>query len=616
MMTTSTPMRPPASSLAEVPSSIIKPILRKPSTTLAVSGQRRKRDDDDDGEDLRSGDPEQLMAQSPKKRKTVMFNEGLNMVKDISSKTLEDAKREVKQALEGHGRGDDEDYDILKEHFSPAPTARKYLSDEGLLVSRSQHNGSEAGDEEQKPQDLLVYVVALTVHAPLMTKACSGLLKSVLRCAWLDRDDTFTRAYIQLLAALSSVQASFFSQILSMLVDKFLESGDVAGGRRGKHGRRGSDAAVPEKTVVPGFPPVDKETRKERLHLGLRYLLDVFPAGRTLIIPLVTDKFPYSEQPKSMHLEYIDHLLRLKVDRPELERDIMELIIGRLVKIDVEMTLDMENVEDETTKAVLRQLKIERGEGGDFNDVDDEDDEEDDSDDDESVDDNEPEEDSDEKTQRILTLKSKIETMDAILALLFEIYTPAFKDPDSKEAEDTFLDLLSDFSNVILPHLRSRNTQYLLFKFAVQSNHLMDLFIGTLFSIAFESNRPPVVRQAAVAYLASFTARGARVDSDKVQTIARTLLNYIDAFRRSHLNCKGPDVRRYSEYYSYFQGLLYIFCFRWRDLMDRDLVPSGVDWEDPTSFLGRDLPWMPGLRTGLQANIASKLNVSLIPALR
>lgn len=61
---------------------------------------------------------------------------------------------------------------------------------------------------------------------------------------------------------------------------------------------------------------------------------------------------------------------------------------------------------------------------------------------------------------------------------------------------------------------------------------------------------------------------------------------------------------------AYFQGLLYIFCFRWRDLIDRDLLPPTLDWDDPASFIGQELPWMAGLKSTLQANIGSKLNVS------
>ena len=386
----------------------------------------------------------------------MVFNEDLNMVKDISSKSLEEAKREVKQALEGHSRGDDEDYDNLKELFSP---------------SSKQLTPDDEDEEAPKPQDLIVYVVALSGYAPLLGRSCSGLLRSVLRCAWLERDENFARAYIQLLAALSSVQGSFFTQVLTMMVDKFTETRHTSS--------------------VPGFPPVDPETKRQWLHVGLKYLLDLFPAGQHIILNLVSSKFPYTEESKAVHMEYIDHLLRLKAARPELERDIMELILSRLVKLDVEMTLDLENDDDETTRAVLRQLEA--------SDVKTED-EDDESDADSVLSD---EDDLPEQAKRVLVIKSKLETMDAILDLLFSIYTPIFEDPDSPEAIEAFQDLLSDFSNVILPvclailpfavqrsadrvmqHLKSRHTQYLLFKFAMKSNRLMEMFIGTLFNLA------------------------------------------------------------------------------------------------------------------------------------
>ncbi|KAA8634348.1 hypothetical protein SMACR_04861 [Sordaria macrospora] len=552
-MTTLTPVAT-RSQATPLTSSAIKSILRKPSTVLG----RRPREEDGESSDG-------LPGSSPaKKRKTVMFNDKLNMIKEFGGKTLDDAKREVKQALEGHARGDDEDYDGLKEIFCPSP--KRTIVEE------------EDADTPQ-PQDLQVYVVALTSHVPLLDRSCSGLIRAVLSCTWLDRDDVFARAYIQLLAALSA-KVSFRQQVLSMMVEKFTET-------------RSSTVEV-----VPGFPPVDSETKKERLHLGLKYLLELYADARPMILDIVTHNFPHTEESKTRHMEYIDHLLRLKADKPDLERDIMELILSRLVKLDVEMTLDLENDDDETTRAVLRQLEASNAKS-------------DDEDDDamsEADSDDEDEEESDEQTRRILLLKSKLETMDAILDLMFSIYDPVFADPDSPEALATFEDLLTDFVNVILPHLKSRHTQYLLFKFAMKSNRLMEMFIGTLFNIAFQSTRAPVVKQAAVAYLASFTARGARVQSDQVQLIAQTFLDYIDHYRNTHTSCRGPDIRRYSQYYAYFQGLLYIFCFRWRDLIDRDEIPATFDWDDPASFLGQDLPWMKGLRQRLQVNIASKLN--------
>jgi len=450
-------------SSAPTVASPIKPILRK-STSSVLGTQARSDDSDGADEDA---------PPAKRQKKTVAFNEELNMIKEISGKSLEEAKREVRQAIEGHARGDDEDYDLLKDLF--APTGKQLTPDE-----EDEEEEDEDG-EAPKPQDLMVYVVALTGSVPLLGRSCSGLLRSVLRCSWLERDESFARAYIQLLAALSSVQGPLFAQVLTMMVGKFTETRHTS--------------------AVAGFPPVDSDTKKKWLHVGLKYLLELFPAGQHMILNLVSTKFPYTEESKAAHMEYIDHLLRLKEARPELERDIMELILSRLVKLDVEMTLDLENDDDETTRAVLRQLEASDAKNED---------DDDDSDADSVLSDDD---DLSEQAKRVLTIKSKLETMDAILDLLFSIYNPVFEDPESPEAVEVFQDMLSDFSNVILPvcrrsqvwdwcggghrltvwqHLKSRHTQYLLFKFAMKSNQLMEMFIGTLFNLAYV---PPLPSQ-------------------------------------------------------------------------------------------------------------------------
>jgi RNA polymerase I-specific transcription initiation factor RRN3 len=53
------------------------------------------------------------------------------------------------------------------------------------------------------------------------------------------------------------------------------------------------------------------------------------------------------------------------------------------------------------------------------------------------------------------------------------------------------------------------------------------------------------------------------------------------------------------------QALLYIFCFRWRDLLE---TPADLEEDDPTAFLNQDLDWIPGVKETLSRTIYSKLN--------
>ncbi len=54
----------------------------------------------------------------------------------------------------------------------------------------------------------------------------------------------------------------------------------------------------PSSWSVPDFPDVDRETMQERLHSGLDYLLQLFPAARPALCRVVGHMFPYPETSK------------------------------------------------------------------------------------------------------------------------------------------------------------------------------------------------------------------------------------------------------------------------------------------------------------------------------
>jgi len=83
----------------------------------------------------------------------------------------------------------------------------------------------------------------------------------------------------------------------------------------------------------------------------------------------------------------------------------------------------------------------------------------------------------------------------------------------------------------------------------------------------------------------------------------------MDHYRNHHEpGCKGPDIRRYGTFYSFTQGLLYIFCFRWRDLVDEEASSASIDREDPATYTHGEVEWLPGMKIRLIASFYSKLN--------
>jgi len=271
--------------------------------------------------------------------------------------------------------------------------------------------------------------------------------------------------------------------------------------------------------------------------------------------------------------------------------------VERLIKIDVQVQVDIQDLEDDDAEAVAQGEDLETLPQEEVEDMEDFSDDASVSSDD-SID---PEE------QRKKDLKSALSKIDSILDLLFAFYEPAFSKTKPSELQATFDQLLSQFRKTILPTYRSRHTQFLLFHFSQKSPDLTMRFIDTCTSILMDKARPSVLRVSAAAYIASFVSRGKHVDDETVQSVVHRLIDYLGQLRKQYSpGCRGPDPRKYAPYYAAFQALMYIFCFRWRDL----LVDQEDDLEDENydDFDAGTLDWVPWLKEAFDQNVMNALN--------
>lgn len=341
-----------------------------------------------------------------------------------------------------------------------------------------------------------------------------------------------------------------------------------------------------------------------RVHFALKYLLRLFPAAPGTLSPILKYKFPFIDSSRKLHMTFIHNLIRILDYAPELKSDILALITEKLVAIDVQTMVDLENENEDVVAAVSQALAY----GDSDSDTDSDDDSDSDSSDEERPD--------DERYKRIEQCQQNIFKQDAILDVLFELYTPYFADPESTTAITMFDTLLSQFRNIILPTYRSRHTQFLLFHFAQTSEHLIDTFAGECVDLAFKSGRPAVLKQSAASFLASFVARGANVLPHVVRDVFNFIGVNLDIIRaENELNCRGPDLQRYGTFYATTQALLYIFCFRWRDLIvppggskfdaDGNEIEVEIDDED---IVVNEIEWRHGVRELMTRTIYSKLN--------
>lgn len=516
---------------------------------------------------------------SPGKRAKVKFDTDVE-VQIIGNweKDPELIREEVRRAVALHTRGENAGYDRVKEVFTTEPT-------------------SEDGPSSTTIRN---HMLALLGNVASLNKSCSGLVHAVLESQWLGRDEGYVALYIRFLGALSSAQGGFVGIVLRMLVENF------SGGMHSHHLRYTTDrnySTVPRSSgQLPNYPLLNRTQLYARTHHALRYLLQLIPSASGVVSPILAAAFPHSADSTKTHVSYVQNLLKIIEYAPELRSDILVLITERLVKIDLQVQEDLENLEEEVDKGLIEDVsKIETTHEGldELSGMEDEDD-------DESTN---SDEDLDEEAQRKRDVKANIDKVDAILDILFAYYQPFFTSRKLEEKETTLELLLSHFATIILPTYHSRYTQFLLFHFAQTTPALIDHFAGTCVAIASDKNQPAIIRRSAAAYLGSFVARGKHVPSEVVQDvfviIGRQLHGLLTEYEPT---CRGPDLRRYANFYALVQALLYIFCFRWRDLTVDSNSYIDSDSDPGAAFEDKPPTWSPGVKETLHRTIHSPLN--------
>ncbi|KAI9720014.1 MAG: hypothetical protein M1812_003140 [Candelaria pacifica] len=515
----------------------------------SITGAVRKRD---------VTDSDEAELHTPSKRQKVVFDPEVNVrIMEEWEKSPEIVREEVRRGLERHASGIDSGYDQIKEIFSTDPRE----------------------DDAPSSSTTRNYILALISNVSLLGKSCAGLVHSVLDSNWLGRDDAFVTLYVRFLGNISSAQPGYIGAVLKMLATNLANIQSATG-------------------HLPNLTVVRRPQIYSRTHMALRFLLQLIPSASGALSPILAATFPHPSDSKKVHVDYVKNLIRLLEYAPELRAEVLSLITERLVKIDVQIQIEMEDLEEEVGEDVVHGVSYTANNSMEnkMSDTDESD-----------AGSVSSEDDLDEEAQRIQEIKSNIAKMDAILDMLFAFYEPHFSKTTTNDSDNVFSLLLAHLGTIILPTYRSRHTQFLLFHYAQTSSQLVERFTGLCITTAMDHRRPMIVRQMSTAYLASFIARGAHVKSHVVRDAFAHIGAQLERIRfEQESTCRGPDLRRYGLYYSLSQALLYIFCFRWRDLL---ATPEGyTEDEDPTTCDGEDLIWSSGVKEILIRSIYSKFN--------
>ncbi|KAJ2796407.1 DNA independent RNA polymerase I transcription factor, partial [Coemansia guatemalensis] len=235
-------------------------------------------------------------------------------------------------------------------------------------------------------------------------------------------------------------------------------------------------------------------------------------------------------------------------------------------------------------------------------------------------------------------------------------------DEQSEAASRLFLLFLDLFDTVVLPTFKSRYTQFVLFYLCAKDTQYADVFLGTMVGKVGEPVRSTaqdrvsrVLKVAAAAYLGSFVARAKFLDAPIVRSVVSVLVQWANTYldwheqqqheaekalgrqqsllrKRTYAQTLGDavsgsrasatpspllaqkqtlpqqqqqqtqmELERHGVFYAVTQAVLYMFCFRWRDMAEAagggPVVESELD----------NLRWCREL-DGLQRVVFSRLN--------
>ncbi|XP_042248688.1 RNA polymerase I-specific transcription initiation factor RRN3 [Thunnus maccoyii] len=411
----------------------------------------------------------------------------------------------VAETLAKHKQGDSGDYELLKHQLA---------------------------DPEIKDAQIISWLQEFRSCVTQLTKDHEQLIYTVLRLPWVGRSQPVVEEYMAFLSNLVSAQTVYLCACLKMVVSHF----------------------TPKRVTIceGGVDISDSDDEDENLprnfdqcHQALQLITKYVPSTSRFLMPILQENFPFIQKSSRTLEYYVHNLLRVTVYIPSIRRDVLELIIGKTLKLDV--SASRSDIEEAEENAVQDQQAEERTEEGLF-------------DMDEDVPAAHP--------SRTVMAHPVAERLDSLMAVLLAYIKDVCHLNGSFHVERTkelYRELLSVFDKLILPTHASCHVQYTLFYLCSFRLALAEAFLDHLWKILQNPSQPAVLRQAAAGYMGSFLARAKFVPVLTVRACLDLLLSWIHRYIDSQ-DSSGKqaycDISLHGPFYTACQAVFYTLIFR------------------------------------------------------
>ncbi|KPI38674.1 RNA polymerase I-specific transcription initiation factor rrn3 [Cyphellophora attinorum] len=505
---------------------------------------------------------------SPTKRTRVTFDSDVEIVsaddeEDVDPQVL---KELVRRAIERHRAGDNEPYERYSALFAS---------------DLSKPNAPSM-------KTLRIHLQALLSNVANLTKDCTSLVDAVIHSDWIAGDDAYYTLAVRFLSNLIAAQKGFQNKVVHMLVNLL----------------------GPQKTRrILDHKPIRQPKIHKRTFQAIRHITLNIPGTSGSLADRISARLHFEFEKAEERMTYVRNFMQLIEYVPELSSSILHVVLQELIKLDV-LVQDSLDDEDDMEEELLQHMSSSQTllyrSSQTLAEI-----SSDDEDDITSSEESDLEDNADKTAEEVQQQKIReiVRQVDQIMEMLFEYYDKLITTGSPDVRSNAIAQLKNQFFANILPTYGSRHPQFLMFHFAQADEITIDDFIASCIERVASKRHNPIIRHSAAAYFAGFVGRGAHVHKDLVQSCTELLCDQVNVLREKYdpesmtavrrkrkereadrqlQACYGPDIRKYGDFYAMFQALVYIFCFRWRDLAstrsDPDAEDDEVDGTEHTDY--------------------------------
>ncbi|XP_031790321.1 RNA polymerase I-specific transcription initiation factor RRN3 isoform X3 [Piliocolobus tephrosceles] len=400
-------------------------------------------------------------------------------------------------------------------------------------------------DPDIKDDQIINWLLEFRSSIMYLTKDFEQLISIILRLPWLNRSQTVVEEYLAFLGNLVSAQTVFLRPCLSMIASHFVPPRVIV-----KEG----DVDVSDSEDEDDSLPANFDTCHRALQIIARYV----PSTPWFLMPILVEKFPFVRKSERTLECYVHNLLRISVYFPTLRHEILELVIEKLLKLDVNAPRqDIEDAEETATQTCGGMDSTE----GLFN------------------------MDEDEETEHETKVgpawhDHMVHPVAERLDILMSLVLSYMKDVcyadgkvDNNKTKDLYRDLINIFDKLLLPTHASCHVQFFMFYLCSFKLGFAEAFLEHLWKKLQDPSNPAIIRQAAGNYIGSFLARAKFIPLITVKSCLDLLVNWLHIYLNNQdLGTKAfCDVALHGPFYSACQAVFYTFVFRHKQLLSGNL---------------------------------------------